>query len=282
MQYTGRMTDAILTSRTALFTPATHPDRVRKALTGRSDAVIIDMEDAVASPDKNAARQQLQHLLTEVDVASRSRLVVRINAPDTPDGQQDVTMLSQTEELPAAIMVPKSEADATLDELPPTLAALTVIALVETPTGVRDIYQIAAHERVDRLAVGAIDLSTALGCDVDSAPISYARSQAVIASSAAGIPAPLDSPCTNFRKSNVVGEAAASAVRDGFGGMLCIHPAQLEPIQQAFTPSDEKIAWAQRVLTAGEGAGSVDGEMVDRPVFLRAQRIMQDMENARA
>ena len=281
MKYTDGMTDPALTSRTALFTPANRPDRAQKALDGAADVVILDMEDAVAAPDKDAAREQLRTFLTDVDAASRNRLVIRINAPDTEAGQHDIQMLEQVEKTPAAIMVPKAESSGTLDVLPAKLSGLHVIALVETPTGVRDIHQIAAHKNVDRLAVGAIDLSAALGSDVDSLPISFARAQAVIASAGAGIAAPLDSPCTDFRNAEVVGKAAEAAVRDGFGGVLCIHPMQLEHVASAFTPSDADVAWAERVIAAGEGAGSVDGQMVDRPVYLRAQQILQDLTSAR-
>src|SRR5690625_4495053 len=276
MEYTGEMTDSILTARTALFTPANRIDRVEKALAGPAEVVIVDLEDAVAENDKDTARQQLRDFLFTLDDDARSRLAVRINAPETSSGKQDIEMLGDVGKLPAAIMVPKSEATGTFDHLPEFFASVVVLALVETPTAVRDVHAIAALEQIDRLAIGAVDLSSALGCLVPSAPIETARAAVVLASAAAGLPAPLDSPTTEISNDDVVQTAAQASARDGFGGMLCIHPKQLDHVTAAFTPSDEVVNWAERVVAAGDGAGTIDGQMIDRPVLLRAERILQD------
>jgi citrate lyase beta subunit len=98
----------------------------------------------------------------------------------------------------------------------------------------------------------------------------------VLASSAAGLPGPLDTPTTEISNDDAIQAAAQASVRDGFGGMLCIHPKQLAHVTTAFTPSQEMVDWAERVVTAGDGAGTVDGQMIDRPVILRAERILQD------
>lgn len=269
------MTDITLNARTALFTPANRTDRVEKALASRADVVIADLEDAVAESDKDSTRQTLQDFLSEVETELRERLVVRINAPSTETGQQDLAMLSESQQ-PSAIMVPKIEATGTLDQLPKALHSTTILALVETPTGVRDIHQIAALGQVDRLAIGAVDLAAALGCQEDAVPIQSARAAVVLASAAARLSAPLDTPSTDFTDTNVMRTSAERSVRDGFGGTLCIHPHQIEHVVNAFTPSYETVCWAERVLAAGDGAGTVDGQMVDRPVILRAERILHD------
>lgn len=266
--------DHPLTARTALFTPANRPDRITKALNASADIVIADLEDAVAESAKDAARQLLQQFLGDSDAQTLKRLVVRINAPTTQSGTQDLAMLGELTQFPAAIMVPKAEASGVFDQLPAVLDPVKVVALVETPTGVRDVRAIAEHDRVDRLAIGAIDLSAALGCHVDSTPIHAARGAVVLESAAAGLPAPLDSPGTNFSDPAEMTATAEQAARDGFGGALCIHPRQLEYVVTAFTPSEEAVAWAKRVVAVGDGAGVVDGEMVDRPVLLRAERIL--------
>lgn len=270
------MTDSILTARTALFTPANRIDRVEKALAGSAEVVIVDLEDAVAEQDKHSARQQLRDFLATLDEAAQSRLAVRINAPGTPSGTLDIEMLSKAEHLPGAIMVPKSEATGTFDSFPEFFASVTVLALVETPTGVRDVHAIAALQQVDRLAIGAVDLSSALGSLVASAPIEAARAAVVLASAAANLPAPLDTPTTEISNDEAIEAAAQAAARDGFGGMLCIHPKQIAHITAAYTPSDELMGWAKRVIAAGDGAGTVDGQMIDRPVLLRAERILRD------
>lgn len=281
VQYTGFMyKNLALTAHTALFTPATRMERVRKALTGAADVVIIDLEDAVAPADKDVARQNLREFLQSPSVPQSPnsleplhRVVVRINPPLTVPGKADLKMLRELlPEQPVAIMVPEVEATEVLDELVADFSA--VIGLVETPTAVRDIHKLAGHPRIDRLAVGAVDLSVALGCNPQSTTIDAARSSVVLASAIAGLPAPLESPCVEFTNEEVVVATSQVAVRDGFGGMLCIHPAQLEPVAAAFEPTAAEIQWAKRVVAVREGVGSVDGQMVDRPVVLRAQQIL--------
>src|SRR5699024_8567358 len=135
------------TARTALFTPANRTDRITKALATASDIVIADLEDAVSETEKDAARELLQQFLSEADQEALDRLVVRVNGPLTVHGEKDLAMLSELAQQPAAIMVPKAESTGVLDRLPETLHAVKVIALVETPTGVRDVHTIAALER---------------------------------------------------------------------------------------------------------------------------------------
>lgn len=254
------------TARTALFAPANRPDRARKALDGPAELVILDLEDAVGPQDKDAARSILLDILQSP--TARDTIVVRVNHPDTDTGAADLEALQGQE---VTVMIPKMTADTALP------ADVPVIGLIESAAGVRDLHQIAALEGIERLALGAVDLAAELGCAPDSPTIDAVRSQLVIASAAVGMPAPLESPCVNFRDVEVVSAAAGRARRDGFGGMLCIHPAQLEPVTTAFRPTDEEVDWARKVLASGDDASSLDGEMVDRPVLLRAQRILSSL-----
>lgn len=263
------------TGITALFSPADRPDRVLKALAGAADLVILDLEDAVA-PDaesKHTARTGLQHLLEQVP--HRSGVIIRINVPGTIEGDRDLSEIGRLSTLtglpPFAVMVPKLEMDTPLTRIPD---GIELIGLVETAGAVRDLFSIATLPRVSRLALGSVDLSAELGCAASSVTIDHARAQIVIASVAARIAAPLESPCINFQDPAVVSAAAEKAQNDGFGGMLSIHPKQLEGINKAFHPSEHEISWAKKVMNVGEAASSVDGEMVDRPVILRAQRIL--------
>lgn len=263
------------TGTTALFSPADRPDRALKALKGTADLVILDLEDAVA-PDadsKQAARTGLQSLLEEDP--ERSGVIIRINPPGTPEGADDlreIGLLAATDGLaPFAVMVPKLDMYTPLTQIP---ESVEIIGLVETAMAVRDLFDIAQLSRVSRLALGAVDLSTELGCNLISTTIDQVRAQIVIASAVAGIAAPLESPCINFQDPVVISTAADKAHADGFGGMLCIHPKQLDAVSTAFRPSAQEITWAQKVLNAGEAASAIDGEMVDRPVILRAQRIL--------
>ena len=264
------------TGRTALFSPADRPERAIKALNGTADLAIVDLEDAVAPADKDAARSELESLLRTT--TRTTGIVIRINDPASDVGGadiQEICRLIQEESMPdIAVMVPKFTASTNLEQLPQGVA---VIGLIESAHAVRDIYALAAHPAITRLALGAVDLSTELGCEPRSATIDTVRSQIVIASVAAHLSAPLESPCVNFRDETVVFDAAQRARQDGFGGMLCIHPAQLSTVHSAFAPSEKDIEWAHRVLAAGDSAAAVDGEMVDRPVLLRAQRILESV-----
>lgn len=259
---------------TALFCPADRPDRALKALTSSADQVILDLEDAV-SPDSESkldARRNLKNLLqsdNQIDV------VIRVNEPGTVEGDLDLeelARLSMLDDIPALkVMIPKLTLNTPLELIP---GELEIIALVETAAAVQDIYEIASVPRISRLALGAVDLSAELGCSPRSSTIDYVRSQLVIASAAAGITPPLDSPCVKFQDPEVVEIAARKAKNDGFGGMLCIHPKQLDIVSRVFLPSKEEIEWARKVLDAGDAASSLDGEMIDRPVIFQAQRIM--------
>lgn len=268
----------ISTGRSALFSPADRPERALKALRGDADLVILDLEDAVAPGAKDTARCALAEILG--NAPGREGIVIRVNDPATESGDADLralTELARDGGAPSfAIMVPKLTVDTPLRLVP---EGISVIGLIETATAVRDIYRIATLPRITRLALGAVDLSTELGCEPVSATIDAVRAQLVLASVTAGMAAPLDSPCVNFRDETVVQEAAQRARRDGFGGLLCIHPAQLEAVATAYRPTEKQLTWARKVLAAGDAAAAVDGEMVDRPVILRAQRIIEAAGN---
>lgn len=267
----------ITTGRSALFSPADRPERAAKALAGDADIVILDLEDAVAPDAKATAREHVPGILAAT--SRRRGVVVRINDPATGIGRADLAMIHDLHRTPEgtdiSVMVPKVTTATPLEALPD---GVPVIGLIETADAVRDLHGIATQPRLTRLALGAVDLSTQLGCEPESATIDAVRAQLVIASVAAGIAAPLDSPCVNFRDPEVVSRAAGRARRDGFGGLLCIHPAQLPAVAAAFRPSEDEITWAEKVLSAGEAASALDGEMIDRPVILRARRIMEAVE----
>lgn len=266
--------DPILTGRSALFCPADHPERAVKALASSADIVILDLEDAVAPAAKGIARDELAEILAAA--TDRPGVIVRVNDPASDTGAADLTALA-TMDHNAAIMVPKLSLDTPLGQLP---TGTKMIGLIETAEAVRDIHEIATLASVTRLALGAVDLSTQLGCEPTSATIDAVRAQLVLASVAAGLAPPLDSPCVNFRDPEVIEQAAGRARRDGFGGMLCIHPAQLPAVSAAYRPTERQLTWARKVLSVGDAAASVDGEMVDRPVILRAQQIIGAAEES--
>ena len=273
---TSRLPWADRPGRSALFVPATRPDRIPKALATGADAVIADLEDAVAAEAKEQARDALAAFALENPAAG---ILVRINAPDTAEFERDLALCARYKAI-TGVMVSKSERPEDLRRVVRD-SEKPVWALVESARGVDRIADIARIPGVERLSFGALDLALDLdlldGHAGAEAILDQARYAVVLQSRVAGLPAPLAGVCPAIKDSDAVARDAGRARAMGFGGMLCIHPAQIEPVHRAFTPTLEEMQWAQRVLAAdsrGSGAYQVDGQMVDAPVIERARRIL--------
>lgn len=263
-------------TRSLLFVPATRPDRIAKALASEADLVIIDLEDAVASEDKPMARQLLDEFL---EAMPEARLLVRINAVDSPEFGDDIRLCRRHDAV-LGVMLPKAESvsDITLAH---TDSGRPVWPLVETSAGVVNLAKIAKAPGVERLCIGALDLSADMGLEPETPGaeklIDQCRCLLALHSSAAGLKAPIESVVPNIDDLSGVKQVAQQAMELGFAGMLCIHPKQVPAIHQAFTPSDEAVSWARRVLEAAKsnnGAFQFDGQMVDQPVISRAKSLL--------
>lgn len=256
---------------TWLFVPGMRPDRFERASVAGADEIILDLEDSVAATDKAAARDHVTRWL-----ASGRRGWVRVNGPG-PEQHADVAAIAATPGL-RGVLVPKADRTTPLQAIREAVGpALGLVALIESARGVRDARSIAESGFVDRLALGAIDLAVDLGCSQDNQALLLARSELVLASRCAGLPGPIESPTASLRDSAMVERDAAHARSLGFAGKLCIHPDQLAPTKLAFKPTAEEGAWARSVLAASrntDGAVALDGEMIDRPVVLRAEYIV--------
>ncbi len=251
--------------RTPLFVPANRPDRFAKAAASGTDAVILDLEDAVALIDKDAARAALDACFTDLPV------IVRINACDTPWHQADVAAIAGRPF--AGVILPKAEDAARCTQV----AAATgkpVIALIESAVGLANARHIAVADGVVRLAFGSIDFCADLGCQHLRDVLLPARAELVLASRLAGIAAPIDGVTVQLDDMSVSHDDAAHARALGMTGKLCIHPRQIDTVRQAFAPTQAERDWAQRVLGSGDGAVAVDGAMVDEPVRIRARGIL--------
>lgn len=248
-----------------LFVPASRPERFEKAAGSGADAIILDLEDAVAAPDKAAARSALRADFTGLPV------LVRVNGAGTPWFADDLAAVSKL--AVAGLILPKAEIGEGLDK---TLAGgLPVIALVETARGLADARAIAGLPGVERLIFGSIDFCADLGCAHMRDALLAARSELVLASRLARLPAPVDGVTTSLEDAQLIASDARHARDLGFGGKLAIHPRQIAPILEGFLPEETEIEWAQKVLTSGDGAAAVDGAMVDEPVRIRARAILK-------
>lgn len=246
-----------------LFVPANRPERFAKAATSGADAVILDLEDAVAPEAKEVARASLTADFTDLPV------IVRINAAGTQWYEDDLAAVGK---LPvAAIMLPKSER---VEDLARVARVLPVIALVESVRGIASARALAASGHTARLAFGSIDYASELGAHHQREPLLAARSELVFASRLGHCAAPFDGVTTDVDSAEAARSDAEHANKIGFGGKLAIHPRQIEPIKAGFRPSEKEIAWARAVLAAGDGAVRVDGQMIDAPVRMLADAIL--------
>lgn len=256
-------------ARSLLFVPGDRPERFAKAVAAGADAVIIDLEDAVAPDAKPAA---LEHTLRWIGQGRDA--VVRVNAAGTPWHADEIAALAGTGSL---IMVPKARA---VDDLVAIRGAVgdRLIALIETARGVRDADEVCAAPGVVRVALGNIDLAQELGVDPGShAALAYARGRIIAASAAAGIAPPVDGVTTALDSPEVLVDDLAVTRALGFGGKLCIHPRQVAAVNDALRPSAAELAWAQRILQHADidGVSVVDGVMVDAPVLARATALLR-------
>jgi citrate lyase subunit beta / citryl-CoA lyase len=275
---------AVAGATTVLFVPGDRPERFAKAAAAGAGVVIIDLEDAVAAADKATARTGACRALAPAASPSSSqppvRALVRVNPQGSAWHEADLQALEDLAGAPGhgllGLVLPKAEDPEQVlvvrRRLPEDLA---LVALVESARGIARAVEIAQVPGLTRLAFGAVDF----GLDIDAGPepraLDYARSAIVVASRAAGLPAPLDSPSTAIRDLERVAGEARRGRGLGFGGTLCIHPAQIVPAAAAHAPTGEELDWAERVLAvSGVGAAQVDGEMIDRPVLDRAHRIL--------
>lgn len=252
-----------------LFVPGNRPERFSKAYQAAPGMVIIDLEDAVPPDQKDAAREAVIGWLN-----TESKVIVRINAEGTPWFEADQRLTSSTGV--RAIMLPKAESASTVARI--GLAAGAVIPIIETGKGIANVREIARQQGVERLAFGSIDLKVDLGISGDDEELNFFRSELVLASKLADIQAPIDGVTTSIDDVAIVRRETERAKRFGFGAKLCIHPKQVDAVNDTFAPREAEVEWARRVMQAvahSEGAAvSVDGKMVDKPVVTLATRIL--------
>ena len=282
------------TLRTALFVPATRPDRVDKALKTGADGVIMDLEDAVAHALKAEARATAQKTIAE---HAQRRLMVRVNALGSGHNRKDLEAVVQPSL--CSIMLPKVESAEHLQEvhrrlidlerargMPP--GSIGVLALIESARGVQEVFRIfseaLAPERACLAAFGAADYSLEVGINLsrDGAELHYPRSRIAVACRAAGKEPPIDTPfMIDLKDIDALRADALRAKQLGFQGKLCIHPSQVGPCNEIFSPTAAEIEHARRVVAAfekseseGIGALQLDGKFIDYPVVERSRRII--------
>lgn len=276
--------------RTMLFIPGSNPNMVQNAGVLGSDTIILDLEDAVAPKEKDAARFLVARALRKVDFGG-AEVVVRINPLDT-FARQDLPVIIPS--APDAVLLPKVQEAQDIEAVADLLNKLEkkaglskkigLFALIETPLGLANALSIArAHSRLKGLVFGAEDFTAGINATRSKAgtEIAYARSALVTAAYAAAVQA-IDTPFTDVNDEDGLREDTELARQLGFTAKLAINPRQVDIIQAVFTPTEKEINWAKRVIQAledakakGLGAVSLDSKMIDLPIAIRANRIIE-------
>jgi citrate lyase subunit beta/citryl-CoA lyase len=285
--------------RSWLFAPGDSEKKMGKAIASAADIALLDLEDSVAPENKPAARLMVCEQITAS--TNRARLWVRINPVSTADCIADLAVIIPAR--PGGVFLPKAEGAADITQLHHYLTALeaangiplgrTLIAALVTETAAAMFRtgdyagDYPGRERLVAMSWGAEDLSSALGAREQRGPdgeyshtYEMARSLCLIGASAAGVAA-IETVQPEFRDLEALETRARRVRAQGFRGMLAIHPAQVDPINAAFTPSAEELAHARAVVQAfadhpGAGVVALDGAMLDRPHLALAQRLLAE------
>ncbi len=263
---------AVTASRSLLFVPGHRSDQFDKAARSGADLVVCDLEDAVASEDKTAARSEVVRWLRAGGTAS-----VRVNGANSPWFEADLAALRAAPGL-SAVMIPKSEDAEVLTEVARDLGpGIPLVALVESALGVQGAYDIARAAGVVRLAFGSIDFALDIDAVEEDRSLLYARSVLITASRAADIAGPIDGVTTALDDVEAVQADALAANHLGFTGKLCVHPRQVAHVNEAFSPTAEDVRRARHLIDSGADGRAlrIDGRMVDKPVLERARRVLE-------
>ncbi len=274
---------ALAMASSFLFVPGDRPERLARALASGAGGVIVDLEDAVAPARKDAARAQIADGFAALPPAARDRLLVRVNASDTPWHAEDLALVGRLAagDRLAGVVLPKAERVADLAALARAAGpGVALLPLVESVAGLDALDALAAAPQVLRLVFGHLDFQAdaGLACGPDETELVPVRLALALASRRAALAAPVDGVVADWRDAARLAAEAARARRGGFGAKLCIHPDQVAAVQAAFRPGDDELAWARRVAesvrAAGGGVVNVDGRMVDAPVVRLAERLL--------
>ena len=267
--------------RSYLYVPGSDPRRIEKALASEADAVVLDLEDAVAPNRKEEARETVAGFLHS---EQERQIFVRINVPGSKLAEEDTEAVASPHL--AGLRLPKCESAEAVCRVAERMENLgceaAIQCLIESALGLEFAFEIArSHERVASVSLGEADLAADLGIRGE-AGLLYARSRVVVASRAAGLPGPVQSVYTNVRDTEGLRRSTEEGKNMGFVGRSAIHPAQVAAINEVFTPTEDEVAEAEDLLerleaSAGAGTGAFsleDGRFVDEAVVESARSVL--------
>jgi (S)-citramalyl-CoA lyase len=273
---------ALRPRRSFIFTPGLRPDMFPKALASGTDIVCVELEDGIAPKDKAEARRLALALFEQPQADDGVERIVRINSMRERFGIEDVQAILATDTPPPALMMPKVRTPdevLILDQLLTERGHDTRLhIIIETNAGLEAAHDIAhCSPRIDAMFFGGIDMAAELRCVTAWGPLLYARSRVVHAAASAGLDV-IDVPYLDLDDIEGMCHAAQQAQELGFAGKGAIHPKQIAALNEVFTPSDEQIARARRVISEFEKADTglvvVDGKLIEKPVLRDMHRIV--------
>ncbi len=277
--------------RCLLFVPGADRKKIDKALSLGADAVILDLEDAIAPGEKDRARTVVREILQSSGLPP---VFVRVNGAETRHVLKDLQAVAGTGL--AGIMLAKAETAEEVrkvswllglleEEQGPARGSMELVPFIESARGIENAGAIASScPRVKKLAFGGNDYTADIWTSYsgDGTELFYARAKLVNASRAAGIEPPLDTVCPMIKDTDTLRKDAAEAKKMGFQGKLVIHPAQIQPVIEIFSPTADEVAAAKKIVAAyeeakaaGRGVVQLDGQMVEAPVAARAKQIIR-------
>ena len=268
-------------TKTWLFVPATRIDRVEKAFASGADAVIVDLEDAVAQVDKAQARAALKdYYAAQHEAKSYRPIWLRINKADSAEFAKDLALCQQLPEL-AGVLLAKAEQASDIEKVYQQ-TVLPVIAVIESAMGLYRIDEMAKASGLLAFSYGFLDLCNDLQVQVGTASAdiiaNQIRYQLILTSKVHQLLAPIDSVYADFNDSKGLHKRVQLWSQMGMSGMLCIHPKQVDIVKQALQPTDSELEFAQRVIEEYERSGQavfkIEGNMVDAPVIERSYQLL--------
>lgn len=277
--------------RALLYMPGDDWKKITKSLTLGVDCICMDMEDGVALGQKAEARATIARALQELDFGNSEKLA-RINAVGSGWERDDIEAVLPYR--PDGIVIPKVESYQQIEWGSQIIAAaesqygwppgsIRMLVGVETARGILNLKEIASHPRLDAIIFGGEDFAASIGATRtrDAVELLYARQAVVTACAAFGLQA-IDIVTIDFKNLDLIRAEAEFGARLGYSGKQIIHPAQVEPVQAAFTPDEEAIAQAKRIVAGfqasqkdGRGAFALDGKMIDMPLLKNAQKVLE-------
>lgn len=281
-----RMTDkgrrAPRPRRSFIFTPGLRPDMFPKALASGTDIVCVELEDGIAPKDKEEARRNALALFETPQADDGVERIVRINSVRERFGFEDVQAVLASTAPPPALMMPKVRSPDEIEILDQLLTEAghptRLHVIIETNAGLESVFEIAqCSERIDALFFGGVDMAAELRCSNSWNPLLYARSRVVHAAASAGLDV-IDVPYLDLEDPEGMRIEAERARDLGFGGKGAVHPKQIAALNEVFTPSEEMIGRARRIIeefeVADTGLVVIDGKLIEKPVLRDMHRIV--------